>query len=74
LDSQDKSVSNIVPIIESLDPYALNSLFQSAISCKSAAIALALLWKDGTGIATAESEARLTLEEAVSIARVDERH
>lgn len=26
-DQQDKSVANIVPVIESLDPFALNSVF-----------------------------------------------
>lgn len=60
LDSQDKSVSNIVPVIESLDPFALNSIFQSTVTSKSAALALALIWKDGSGL-TLPADQRLEL-------------
>lgn len=73
LESNHESVDNIIPIVESLDPWVLNSVFQSAAATKSAAIALALIWKDGSGLAAPASD-KFTLEEAVAIARVDERH
>jgi chaperone required for assembly of F1-ATPase len=50
LEDQDKSVDNIIPIVEQLDPWALNSVFQSAVACKSAALAFALIWRDGSGL------------------------
>ena len=63
LDDQDKSVSNIVPVIEQMDPYTLNSVYQVATTCKSTALALMLIYKP-----------ELTLDEAINIARVDEQH
>ena len=51
-----------MPILQKLDVYALMSLYQMSITSKSAAIALALLYK---------GDDELTLQEAVSIARLD---
>lgn len=74
VDDQDKSVSNIVPVIESLDPYVLTSLFQSAVESKSVALALKMIWRDGTQIAGGTPGLLLSLDQAVTIARVDEQH
>lgn len=60
-------------MIESLDPFALNSVFQAAVACKSSALALALIWKDGSGLAM-PATAKMSLEDAVNIARIEERH
>lgn len=73
LEAQDESVENIISVIDSLDSWVLNSVFQSAVACKSTALALALIWRDGSGLSNTTFE-KLTLEDAVKIARVDEQH
>jgi ATP synthase F1 complex assembly factor 2 len=67
LDEQDKSVSNIVPIIEAMDPYVLNSVYHAACASKSASIALMLVF-------TALEHNSYSIEDAVRVARVDEEH
>lgn len=67
LDEQDKSVSNIVPIIEAMDPYVLNSVYHAACASKSASIALKLVF-------TALEHNSFSIEDAVRVARVDEQH
>jgi len=47
-----------------MDPIALNSLYQMTQVSKSAALALTLLYQEG--------DERLSLEDAVNVARVDE--
>lgn len=64
MDPQDISVKKIEPILDNLDPIVLNSLYQITQVSKSAALALTLLYKDGVD--------RMTIEEAVNVARVDE--
>jgi chaperone required for assembly of F1-ATPase len=71
LEDQHESVDNIIPLVASLDPWVLNSLFQSAVACKSTALAMSLIWRDGSGLASQE---KMSLAEAVSVARVDEQH
>ena len=66
MDPQDKSVQNIQPVLDTIDPLPLNSLYQVTQVSKSAALALALIYQDSS------DEKRITLEEAVNIARVDE--
>ena len=66
MDPQHESVRNIQPILENLDPIALNALYQITQVSKSAALALTLLYQD------ADSSNRLSLEQALNIARVDE--
>jgi len=63
LDEQDKSVSNIVPVIEQLDPMVLNSVYQIATLSKSTSLALMLIYQP-----------QLSLKDAIKIARVDEQH
>jgi len=63
LDEQDKSVSNIVPVIEQLDPMVLNSVHQIANLSKSTSLALMLIYQP-----------QLSLKDAIKIARVDEQH
>ena len=60
-------------MVEALDPFALNSIFQSTVASKSAALALALIWKDGSGL-TLPPDQRITLQEAVNIALLDEKY
>ena len=64
MDPQDKSVKNIQPVLDTLDPIPLNSIYQVTQLSKSAALALTLIFQEGEG--------RLSLEDAVNIARVDE--
>jgi len=47
LDAQDKSIKNIKPLIESLDPIALNSIYQISSVAKSTALALAMFYAEG---------------------------
>lgn len=61
---------NIVPVLEKLDPIVINSLFQAAQMCSSTALALTIMFQDG--IETTTGFERLSLNEAVNIARVDE--
>lgn len=70
LESQDKSVANIVPVLQAMDPYTLNSVFQATLASKSAALGLALIYQDGTDATLG----LMSLEQCVSIARLDERH
>ena len=49
-----------------MDPLSLNSLYQVTQVSKSAALALALIYQDSS------YEKRLTLEQALNIARIDE--
>jgi ATP synthase F1 complex assembly factor 2 len=70
LDSQDKSIANIVPVLESMDPYVLNSVFQATVLSKSAALGLALIYKDGTD----PKYGRMSIEQCCNIARLDEQH
>ena len=63
LDEQDKSVSNIVPVIEQLDPMVLNSVHQIATISKSTSLALMFIYQP-----------HLSLSDAIKIARVDEQH
>ncbi len=63
LDEQDKSVSNIVPVIEQLDPMVLNSVHQIATLSKSTSLALMLIYQP-----------QLSLRDAIKIAKVDEQH
>lgn len=51
-------------MLDSLDPIPLNSLYQITQVSKSAALALTLLYQEG--------ENRMSLEDAVNVARVDE--
>ena len=44
MDPQDKSVKNIEPILDKLDPIPLNSIYQITQLSKSAALALTLLY------------------------------
>ena len=69
-ETQDPSVGKIRPVLESMDPYVLNSVHQACQSSKSAALALALVYKDGTE----EGLSKITLEDCINIARLDERH
>lgn len=68
IEPQDKSVKKISPVLAKLDPVALNSVFQVAEASKSAALGLALILQGP------ESKTRLSLEQAVNIARVDEQY
>lgn len=72
MEDQHESVDNIIPLIASLDPWVLNSLFQSAVACKSTALAMSLIWRDGSGLASTINKEKMSLAEAVSVARVDE--
>ena len=47
MDPQDKSVKNMVPIFEQLDPIVLNSLYQISQVSKSTALGLAVLYAEG---------------------------
>ena len=64
MDPQDASVQKMGPILDAMDPIALNSIYTVAQLSKSSALALALIY--------GENEHRLSLEQAVNIARVDE--
>lgn len=64
MDPQDISVKKIQPILDNLDPIPLNSLYQITQVSKSTALALTLLYQEG--------EDRMSLEDAVNVARVDE--
>lgn len=66
MDPQDKSVKNIQPILDKLDMIPLNALYQITTCSKSAALAFTLLYQED------DDAKRLTLEDAVNIARVDE--
>ena len=57
-------MKKIEPVLDALDPIPLNSLYQITQVSKSAALALTLLYQDG--------ENRMSLEDAVNVARVDE--
>jgi chaperone required for assembly of F1-ATPase len=61
-------VALIVPVLDALDPFVVNSVYQATITAKSAALALALIYMDGT------VSGRMTLEQCCNIARLDERH
>lgn len=66
MDPQDKSVEKIQPVLDTLDPIPLNSVYTVAQVSKSSALALALVFqKEGDG-------ERISLQDAVNIARVDE--
>lgn len=45
-DTQDKSVKNIEPILDTMDPIPLNSLYQITQVSKSTALGLTLLYND----------------------------
>lgn len=64
MDDQDKSVKNMPPIFEQLDPIVLNSLYNITQVSKSTALGLAVLYGEG--------DQKIDLEKAVNIARVDE--
>ena len=66
MDPQDKSVKNIQPIVDKLDMIPLNALYQITQVSKSAALAFTLLYQESN------DPKRLTIEDAVNIARVDE--
>lgn len=70
LESQDPSVAKISPVLEAMDPLALNSVFQATQTSKSAALALALIFRDGSS----PGLGHMSLEECVNVARLDERH
>ena len=57
-------------MLETLDPIAINSIFQIAQLSSSAALGLTLIMQDGLEDIT--NFDRLSLTEAVNIARVDE--
>lgn len=44
MESQDKSVKKIKPILDNFDPFVLNSVYQVALLSKSSALALALIY------------------------------
>jgi hypothetical protein len=44
IESQDKSVKKIKPLLENFDPFVLNSIYQVAQLSKSSALALALIY------------------------------
>lgn len=71
LENQHSSVNNIIPFVESLDPWVLNSLFQMCVACKSTALALSLILKDGSGLML-PCDQKMSVEDAVAVARVDE--
>lgn len=48
MDSQDKSFKKIKPILDNFDPFVLNSIYQVAQLSKSSALALALIYQDGS--------------------------
>ena len=73
LEDQDTSVHNIVPVIESLDPWVLNSVFQCSQATKSAAVSFKLIWRGASEIEAPLSE-KYSLEDAIRCARVDEQH
>ena len=67
LDPQDKSVKNIQPILDAMDPIPLNALYQVTQVSKSAALALTLLYQEDS-----PDKERLSLQDALNVARVDE--
>lgn len=71
LEDQHESVDNIIPRVAELDPWVLNSVFQASVACKSAALGLALVWQSGCGLSNYDY---MSLEQAVNIARIDEKH
>ena len=63
-------MQNILPKLDEYDPVVINSLFQVSQLCSSTAVALTVLFQDG--IETESGFERLSLSDAVNIARVDE--
>lgn len=59
----------MIPIFEKLDPIVLNSLYQISQVSKSTALAVTLLYSSSSALRESE---KLSLADAVNIARVDE--
>lgn len=69
-DHQDESVKNILPVLDKLDPWVINSIMKITRQSKSAALGLTLIMQDG--IEEVTNFDRISLSEAVDIARLDE--
>lgn len=69
-EAQDKTVKKILPLLEQMDPFVLNSVYEIAQLSKSSALALAVIFQDGF-----ENENNyLDIHDAVNIARLDEHY